>query len=164
VNVCFGFHCGIPLPSWTPAHGAGFQPSPPCATRLRVPRSQALRAVHTVTDSCLTEAIGAASVSLSTASLHRVGLGNAYRGLSGCAGMPGEPATIPHSGIRDSLPSLAPIGAAPSARAALPRQCPARFSGPMSSAHSLSVLPILLPAFQRVACRLPNRLARTRRG
>ena len=104
-----------------------------------------------------------ASVSPSCSQLLTLGYGagNDSRGL-GCAG-PGEPATDPHSGIRDSLPSLAPFGAAPSAQAAPPRQCPARFSGPMPSVHSPLRPSDSALCSQRVAC-LPNRLARIRRG
>jgi hypothetical protein len=64
----------------------------------------------------------------------------------------------PHSSImiwaRNSLPSLWP--------SAQRLRHVSLFSGPMSSVHSLSTFPILLPMalLQRVACLWPNQLAR----
>ena len=87
--------------------------------------------------------------------LHRYGAGNAYRCL-GCAG-PGDPATDPHSGIRDSGslsgPPLAALRPAPLALAAPQRQCPARFRVLCLVCIPLSIPPILLSALSALpAC------------
>jgi hypothetical protein len=89
----------------------------------------------------------------------------------------GDPATNSHSGIMirelrltaRALPGLGrlrPSGFAASGCAASSCavfQCPARPSGPMPSAHSLSTLPILLPASARCPfISLPLSLSRSR--
>ena len=76
-------------------------------------------------------------------------MGNAFRGL-GCAG-PGEPATDPHSGTRDSLPTLGRYAASAFGASA----SGASVSRPISRVQCrvcipLSTLPIVL-SVQRVA-------------
>ena len=143
----------------------------PRVTRSHVPCSQRLRrrrfAPSTRTDAW--RLARSCSVSLPHSFSPSGWNGECSRGL-GCAG-PGHPATDPHSGIRNSLPShgrssgqrfgaSAASGAAPSESAL--SASGASVSRPISQVQCrvcipLSTLPILL-SVQRVAC-LPVRLA-----
>ena len=143
--------------------------TPPRATRSHVPRSQRLRRRRFAPITRTTDDPVSRSASLPlTASHPRVGAGNVSRPLLRCRS--GDPATDPHSGTRDSLPSLWPLCGQRL------RRGPGAFGASGSAASvsrpiyrvlcrvyiPLSTLPILL-SVQRVAC-LPNRLASSRRG
>ncbi len=140
---------------------------PPRATRSHVPRSQRLRRRRFAPITRTTDDPVSRSASLPlTASHPRVGAGNVSRPLLRCRS--GNPATDPHSGTRDSLPSLWPLCGQRLRRGAFGASgSAASVSRPIYRVLCrvyipLSNLPILL-SVQRVAC-LPNRLASSRRG
>jgi hypothetical protein len=152
-------------PSWIPAR-AGHRPdaSPrDTLTRATLPVAPppALPPLRPPDTSCL------APSPSPTASHPRVGTGNAIAAFA--ARRSGDPATDPHSGTRDSMPSPWPLRGQRLRRKRLRRerlrrnQCPARFFG--SSAECAFPSPPLrfCSSVQRVAC-LPNRLASSRRG
>ena len=130
--------------------------TPPRATRSRVPRSQRLRRRR------FAPPLRPPDVSSRAVSLSNSFSPSGWNGeciAASAARRHGDPATDPHSGTRDSLPSLWPLRGQRLRR----HQCPARYPGPLPSVHSPLHLSDSALLFQRVAC-LPNRLASSRRG
>ena len=121
---------------------------------------QALRATHTTVG--LAPPFPACRLSLLlTASHPRVLSRECSRGL-GCAGS-GDPATDPHSYIRDSLPSHGRSSASAFGARGSTASVSRPISGPVPSVHSPLRTSDSALCYQRAAC-LPNRLARVHRG
>ena len=128
---------------------------------------QALRGIHTDRSTPLSCSVSP----LPTASHPRVGTGNASRPMLRVGPASPPPTPTRHTGLpalpwplsRPSAFGASAFGASACGARGLPRQGPARYSGPLPSVHSPLHLSDSALSVQRVAC-LPNRLASSRRG